>query len=223
MVGRRGFTLVEVVLSVGVAAVLIGGLMYFYVGVRRAEFHGSQALDSLDQAQALMGWLVEDLHAMAPSGAGPAEWFRKSDADGDSLPEYRFERWGALDASGAGARVAVEYRVAPGPTVVRRATDRPGQEQQLVRSGLRSFSAELLWTYRRGQGASETLVLASSTPPGAGDALELAFVHVEAVLQQESRAGVPTTTLPVSVDVYPRELNAYARRHWIASAPGEAW
>ena len=102
---RGAFTLIEVMVCVVIGAVVFGAIIGFYSHATRMEMHGSQALDSLQQAQQLLGHLIDDVQAMALPPDGSFAECLHCEVD-ESLGELdlEFERWIRLGDDGSAGR-----------------------------------------------------------------------------------------------------------------------
>lgn len=219
MRGTSGLTLVEAVVGLAVAFLMVGAVIGFYVHAHKAEIHGGQALDSLEDAQGLMARLQEDLQALAPPPGTPAaDWVVVRDGDGDGFPEVSFSRWAAVDEdTGRPSRVEVTYGLRS--DALSRTSSDGGPPWSLSRDSLREFSVVPRFGYWTTVGGRRTYLDDASAPPAPGEGTVTRFeVVIDIVLQQSNRTGEPTTRLPVTVRLAPRAFNAGLGSHWIGSS-----
>lgn len=226
--GRGGFTLLEAAVGVALVAALVAGLAWLADRAGRPGRPEGGARDPLGQVELLSLRLLEDLQALSPDESRPpTEWLSSGDLDGDGRAELGFRRIAGIDPAGRVRRVHVEYEARPatatasgapvGPTVLRTERGlREGARPEVTTfeaGGLGDFAAVVRWTWRGARdGAWREAV---TTAPGPGDVPVRVWVEVSFVLGSASLGPEAAASLPVSFNVFPRELNRRLQRRWI--------
>jgi len=223
MRNRTGITFIEALIGVFITSIMLGAIVGFYVHAHKAETHGAQALDSLQDAQQLLTYLLDDLQALAPPPEqAPAEWVAFRDVDDDGKPELVFHRFTGIDeSSGRATRQTITYEVNP-PTTDTAAGPREhyllrtagADTKYLARGGLRTFTVRPHFGCRQDDGGLRRYVDDRPAPPTV-EGVARFWLELSFTVEQFNETGEPTTTLPVRCQVFPRALNSHLHDHWI--------
>ena len=227
MKNRNGITFIEAVIGILIATTMATAIIGFYIHAHKMETHGSQALDSLQDAQQLLAYLLDDLQSLAPPDpTKPKSWVTFKDIDDDERFELVFYRWMDLNATdGTAERVKVTYEVNPafdgkpkGPRdyYLQRATEGTDKTWKLAREGLRDFEAKAkfsYWTIVDGERVYRDGV--TIPPPNHGD-IKRFWISISLKIQQFNKTGQPTTQLPLTIEVFPRNFCKKMHSRWIS-------
>ena len=227
MRNRRGITFIEAVIGILIATTMATAIIGFYVHAHKMETHGSQALDSLQDAQQLLAYLLEDLQALAPPDTTkPKSWITFKDIDDDERYELVFYRWSELDESdGSAERIKVTYEVNPafdgnpkGPEdyYLHRSTDVGGNTWKLARGGLRDFEAKARFSYWTIIDGEKIYRDGVSLPPANYGDIKRFWISISLKIQQFNKTGQPTTQLPLTIEVFPRNFCRKMHSRWIS-------
>ncbi len=228
MNSRRGITFVEAVIGILIATTMATAIIGFYVHAHKMETHGSQALDSLQDAQQLLAYLLDDLQALAPEDVTkPKSWITFKDVDDDEKYELIFQRWTDLEEStGEAERMTVTYEVNPsfdgkskGPSdyYLHRSTEISGTTWKLARGGLRDFEAKAKFSYWTIIDGEKVYRDGTHIPPHNPKDIKRFWISVSLKIQQFNKTGQPTTQLPLTIEVFPRQFCKTIHSRWIGT------
>lgn len=223
----RGITFIEAVIGILIATTMATAIIGFYIHAHKMETHGSQALDSLQDAQQLLAYLLEDLQAIAPPDpTKPKSWVTFKDIDDDERLELVFYRWSELDQShGFAERIKVTYEVNPafdgkpkGPNdyYLHRSTDVGGKTWKLARGGLRDFEAKAKFSYWTKIDGERVYRDGVTIPPANHGDIKRFWISISLKIQQFNKTGQPTTQLPLTIEAFPRNFCKKMHSRWIS-------
>lgn len=183
---RHGMTMVEIIVVVGIAVLMIGGLVMLLTNFRRGYQSGEEAAVSLQDAAMFVATLRRDLiNAVLPANLPADQWGNALTATDNQLSMTVF-----VDANGNTERVTYEYlQSGDSNSIVRRVGG--GGATTIAREGV----ASLTWKVH----------CQALTGKAAG--LRQVWIELSALFQKPRKLGGKSKSIQIDTRLFPVRLN----------------